>query len=220
MRGRADVVRGRARALPVDPRVAIAGALLGAVIGCASPAPLPRPAADGAAGVSAEEIRQALFRVRYRGADGSGRVRLTVRTAGAARFALEAVDSFGRRLWGFRTEGDRSLFLDHRESAYCHLEGDVVVEVLALSECPVSTLPRVLFGDLPSRPAVGETLPADGEAEFEGVDGRSWTTRLVGGRPVSWTLWRLEEPLVWWQGDASGVPQLEHRLALQPLTTA
>ena len=64
-----------------------------------------RPATDG---------RQALLRVRYRGLDGRGRVRLTVRVLGEV-FQLVAADAFGRRLWTFAGDGGRSRLLDHRQ---------------------------------------------------------------------------------------------------------
>ncbi len=168
---------------------------------------------------SGEEIPgdslQGLFRVRFRGVDGRGRVRLTLRRVGGD-FALSAVDTFGRRLWSFQSVGGASLMLDHRAGEYCRLEGDVVVRAVALSDLEVSTLPRVLLGELPLMPADGVELPQEGEIEFHSADGRRWTARFSGGVAQTWTLWRQEEPLVWWRREADG-GTLSHRDGAQAL---
>lgn len=197
---------GRGRAVGGASGASVVATVLAWLAACASPG--PRPPVQDAAPVSiaetSSEIRQGLFRVRYRGVDGRGRVRLTLRSAAERHFTLTAVDTFGRRLWSFEKVDDGSLLLDHRAREYCHLAGDLVFRAVALSELPVIMLPRVLFGELPSPPPPGVELPQRGEIEFLGSDGRRWSTRLDSGRVASWTLWRDGEPLVWWLREESG----------------
>lgn len=169
-----------------------------------------------AASVSSAELRQGLFRVRFRGVDGRGRIRLTLRSVSAERFQLAASDSFGRRLWSFESDGDASLFLDHRAREYCRLEGDVVVRTVALSELPVRTLPRVLFGELPYSPPQAVDLPTEGEVEYTASDGRPWSARFEDGLVVTWTLWQDGRPLAWWKRDGTG-SILSHRDGAQAL---
>lgn len=208
------------RALSRGRRLPAATALVAVLLGCASPAPLPpTPAGVAAEDAASGEVRQGLFRLRYRGDDGRGRVRLTLRSASRSHFVLEAVDTFGRRLWSFELAGGSSLLLDHRAREYCRLGSDVSVRAVALSELPVATLPRVLFGELPSPPAAGVALPAAGEIDFVAADGRRWSAQLEEGRPVSWTLWRQGAPLVWWLRAADGGGILSHRDGAQALWT-
>lgn len=147
---------------------------------------------------------QGLFRLRYSGIDGRGRVRLALRSSAGDRFQLTASDTFGRRLWSFESNDGKSLLLDHRAAEYCHLGGEIVVRAVALSELPVSTLPRVLSGDLPLAPPADVELPLDGEIEFRARDGRQWSARYRDGTLATWTLWRDGSPLVWWQRSGEG----------------
>lgn len=190
--------------------------------GAARPAPVPTDPAptDPAPAVSlseplAPELRLGLFRVRYRGTDGRGRFRLTLRLADPERFQLSTADTFGRRLWSFELDHGASLYLDHRAEQSCRLEGDVVVRSIALSELPVASLPRVLFGDPPIAPPLEVTVPRQGEIEYVAGE-RRWSVRYEGGRAVSWTLWEDHRPLVWWQLDGSG-GILSHRNGAQVL---
>ncbi len=216
---------------------AVAGLLIAAPLlvgtGCASGggAPLEREPADPDRGVAApdessteapavdvepSDVLQGLFRVRFRGVDGRGRIRLTMRSTEGGDFSLAAVDTFGRRLWSFESIDGASLLLDHRASEYCRLEGDVVVRAVALSDLAVSTLPRVLMGGLPLPPADGGGVPEEGEVEFRSEDGRRWTARFDGGTLETWTLWKGEAPLVWWRREPDG-GILSHRDGAQAL---
>lgn len=171
-------------------------------------------AADGS--VAAEVGRQALLRVRYRGLDGRGRVRLTVRAAGDGTFQLAAADVFGRQLWSFSGGVGGSLLLDHRRREVCRFDGDVVIEAIALGELPVSLLPRVLSGSLPFAEPAGLST---GEIDHVDVDGRRWTATVDDDRrPERWTLWQDGEALVWWQATDDGAI-LSHRGGAQVIWT-
>lgn len=188
------------------------------MVGCGSlggPAagPTPSPGTTAAAAVE-----QALFRVRYSGVDGRGRLRLTLRSAGED-FQLSAADPFGRSLWSFAGTGDDAVLLDHREATYCRLQGEVAIEVVALSELPVRMLPRLLSGRLPVDADPPVVVPPDG-GEVDLVDGRGrrWTARFDGGVLASWTLWRDGAPILWWQRqDEGGI--LSHRDGAQAIWT-
>jgi hypothetical protein len=175
-----------------------------------------RSETPAAAAPAESPLRQGLFRVRFRGVDGRGRIRLTLRSTAAGDFALEAVDTFGRRLWTFESIGGASLLLDHRAAEYCRLEGDVVFRTVALSDLAVSTLPRVLLGELPLPPPADEELQQTGEVEFRSADGRRWTARFDEDRLSTWTLWEDGAPLVWWKREEDG-GILSHRDGAQAL---
>ena len=97
----------------------------------------------------------------------------------------------------------------------CRFEGEVVVSAIALSELPVSMLPRVLFGELPSEAPPEPPGTAGEELRWTGRDGRGWSAVLApSGRPQRWTLWIEGERLVWWQRQPKG-GLLSHRRGAQ-----
>jgi hypothetical protein len=198
----------------------VAAGLAALLLACASPGVRPEEPAPGepSAAAESEAVRQAHFRVRYRGVDGRGRLRLTLRSTPAGAFTLQAADSFGRQVWSFQSDGAGSLLVDHRSRQYCRLGGDVVLRAVALSELPVAMLPRVLHGELPSPPPEDVVVPSAGDVDFQGGDGRRWSARSEDGRVVSWTLWQDGAPLVWWQRDGAG-GILSHRDGAQALWT-
>jgi hypothetical protein len=174
----------------------------------ASAASAPGPGADSGG-------RQVLLRVRYRGLDGRGRIRLTVRLSGDA-FQLAGADAFGRPLWTLSGRGGSTLLLDHRRREACEMRGEVAVPAIALSDLPVAMLPRVLLGELPFVLPAGRQPP---EIDFTDASGRRWTARLTGdGRPERWTLWADDRPLVWWQAMEQGAV-LSHLDGAQVLWT-
>ncbi|MDX1644567.1 MAG: hypothetical protein R3244_09450, partial [Thermoanaerobaculia bacterium] len=125
-------------------------------------------------------MEQTLYRVSYRGIDGRGRLRLVLRRS-AGEFRLDAADPFGRALWSFATAGAEAVLLDHRADAYCRFVGAVTVDVVALSELPVRSLPRLLDGRLPAEPVEPLVPPEEGEVELVDTVGRRWTARYVDG---------------------------------------
>jgi len=176
--------------------------------GCAHRGLEPIAAPSVGPGVTVDVGRQALLRVRYRGLDGRGRIRLTVRVSPRGDFQLAAADIFGRQLWSFSGGAGESVLLDHRRREICRFAGDVVIRAIALSELPVSMLPSVLLGELPF-----DASPAEPSGELDHVDGagRRWTATLGDDRrPERWSLWEGARPLVWWQATDEGAI-LSHR---------
>jgi hypothetical protein len=189
--------------------------ILGA--GCAHQGIVPSaqskaPALDGAP----EAGLQTLFRVRYQGTDGRGRIKITTRVAGREHFQLAAADSFGRQHWSLEYRPGRTLFLDHRERRVCLFTGDVVLPAIALAELPVSLLPRVLAGELPVRlPAGIVAVPGGAAVHWPGEGTREWSVALDSeGRVARWTLWVDGEPLLWFRAERNG-GMLSHRRGAQ-----
>jgi hypothetical protein len=184
--------------------------------GCAHQAarPVARPMSDMAA--APEAGLQTLYRVRYQGTDGRGRLKLTSRVADRDRFQLAAVDSFGRQHWSLEVWPGRTLFLDHRERRACIFQGEVVVPAIALAELPISLLPRVLAGELPVEKPLDLTPNEDGETpRWSGKGSREWSAVLDSeGGMERWTLWVDAEPLLWFRAQGEG-GMLSHRRGAQ-----
>lgn len=202
----------------------VAVALLAA--GCAStrPAPAPPPSPPPTAAAPAEpapvpaaaapwEIppelldTQRLYRIRYQGPEGEGGLRLTLELDEPERYRARAVDVLGRPLWSLRFDGGGGgLWVDHRADVYCRLQGHADLSGLArlaLAPFPLASLPPLLLGRLPARPAPGEDPSADGATvAYRDAEGRRWTAALTaGGAPESWALWGESVaggPLVTW----------------------
>jgi len=182
---------------------------VGGWLGCAHRGFDVEPASASTATVMAGGPgRQVLLRVRYRGVDGRGRLRLTLRRPGEERFQLHAADVLGRALWSLGSSGGETLMIDHRRREYCVFEGDVVVRAIALAELPVLILPRVLLGELPF--AGGRET---GSAELDVIDSRHrrWTATMAeDGHAVAWTLWQNDQAMIWWRKTDDGAI-LSHR---------
>jgi hypothetical protein len=174
------------------------------------------PARGASTGEAPEAGLQTLFRVRYQGADGRGRIKLTSRVATRERFQLTAVDTFGRQHWSLEAWPGRTLLLDHRQRRACLFEDDVVVAAIALAELPVSLLPRVMAGELPVEKPTGAEPGEDGEIpRWPGEGTREWSATFDSeGRIERWTLWVDTEPLLWFRAQAEG-GMLSHRRGAQ-----
>jgi hypothetical protein len=167
----------------------------------------------GAPELTADDLgTQRLFRVNYRGPDGGGNLRLVLRLAAADDFQLAASDLVGRALWSLAYRGAETLIVDHRRNEYCATGREVRVPEAALAALPLEMLPLVLLGRLPV--AVDERDAAAGKIDVLDSLGRRWTARLEEGAPKSWTLWRAEEPSVWWLAQPRG-GILSHRSGSQ-----
>jgi hypothetical protein len=194
-----------------------AGALaLALTAACASPAPPPRSAAALAPPAPPWEIpaadlgTQRLFRVHYDGPQGEGSVKVTLRLAAADRYQVQAADPLGRPLWGLDVAAGGGLWIDHRQELTCRLAGSFELAGVPLAPFPLLALPPLLLGRLPAAPAMGAggqggtTGTARGAAgagrlDFRDAEGRRWTARSAGGRPLSWTLWGDDgEPRISW----------------------
>jgi len=82
-----------------------------------------------------------------------------------------------------------------------------------LAAMPWQSLPRVLLGYLPTKPARIERRTTD-EIDFRGEDGRRWTSRLTTGQPSSWVLWEEDRPVLWWSRQGEG-GMVSHRQGIQ-----
>ncbi len=200
------------------PVIATGGVVVLAVLtnGCAHG---PRPAAHGSASIATESRtlppQRSLFRVRYRGAEGAGSLRLALYRVAANAYQLRATDTFGRAVWSLSVRDGLSQLLDYRSRRYCETQDEVRIPEVALAPLPLERLPDVLAGGLPALPAEGER---PGSGEFLDRRGRRWTIRIDGdgdgGVLVAWTLWESGTPALWWSRlEKGGV--LSHRQGSQ-----
>ena len=142
---------------------------------------------------------QTLYRVRYDGAEGDGRLRLVLRQVGPERFQLRAADTFGRAVWALDYAGDEVLLLDHRNKRACVAGRELRVPELALRSLPLPAVARVLAGRTPLAAPAGAD-PAD----WTDAAGQRWTARWEGELLAAWTLWQGGEPRLWWSRQTDG----------------
>jgi hypothetical protein len=140
---------------------------------------------------------QILYRVAVAGAEGDASLSLTLRLASPERYQAQAVDPFGRAVWGLDVDGDRGLWLDHRGHTWCRLAGALDLAFLPLGPLSLAALPPLLLGRLPvppSSPASVVRGAAAGDSagtavSYRDAAGRGWSAVVEGGRVVSWGLW-------------------------------
>jgi len=193
---------------------------LAAVFGlhCATTVPGPKTEAepgesDSAWTVPAEALgTQRLFRVRYEGQDGRGGMKLVLRLSSESTFEVLTSDALGRPLWSLQTSEMETLLIDHRARVFCRAS-EVRLPDPVLAAMPWQSLPRVLLGYLPTKPARIERRTTD-EIDFRGEDGRRWTSRLATGQPSSWVLWEEDRPVLWWSRQGEG-GMVSHRQGIQ-----
>jgi hypothetical protein len=169
--------------------------------GCAG-GPSPRPLPD--AGIPPWQIpdgafgSQRLYRASYKGPEGEGSFRVTLRLGAADRYQIQAVDPVGRALWSLDVAGARGLSLNHRSRTYCLLEGSFDLSGAALGPFPLLSLPSLLLERLPAEPAE-PPVEKGREVSFHDAAGRRWiATRGADGRLESWVLREGDVPTVWW----------------------
>jgi hypothetical protein len=156
---------------------------------------------------------QTLFRVRYKGPEGDGGLRLILRLDTNDRFQLVASNVLGKAVWSMETYDQQVLLVDHSEKTYCETGMDLVLPEVALDPLPVKALPGVLLGYLPV--AIGaDSVTGDGKIDFIDADLRRWTGSFEAGKPSSWMLWERDQPVLWWsRQDKGGI--LSHRQGVQ-----
>ena len=190
-------------------------AALGGCAGTVAPVPPGAVAAgapDEVADLPADAYpAQRLYRVRYDGPRGDGRLRLVLRLAGSEHFQLSARDTLGRALWDLELEGERLVLLDHREKLVCSGHGEWRIPELALSELRPAAVPRLLMGLLP---VPGPEPAQDGSVEFTDRTGRHWTATLDAGAVRSWMMREEGTPVLWWKAEEAG-GILSHREGVQ-----
>ena len=191
---------------------------------------VPREA-DPSLGASTEDLRhrnmepgldlpetelgtQRIFRIRYDGPEGEGRLRLVLRLERSERYTITTADVLGRALWSLSLIDGELVLVDHRAESFCRSAGEVLLPEVALAPLPLASIPGVLLGYLPVPP--GAEIQVDDEASIEILEpsARRWTARREGERLESWTLWLGEVPTLWWiSGQDGGI--LSHRRGVQ-----
>ncbi|MFP3941541.1 MAG: hypothetical protein ACLF0P_14675 [Thermoanaerobaculia bacterium] len=210
-------MRALDRRTPGIPAPVLATLLATSLISCAG-APAPRVPGPEAPAVTPWALppgaypTQSLFRFQYDGPEGEGTLRLVLRLADPERYRLSVADRLGRPAVTVDAGPGGGYLLDHRESLACRLDAEVRIEEIPLDPLPLDAVPAVLLGRLPAAPREGTA--AEDEARrlsFQDAAGRRWTAELAGragqaapasdpaGEPVSWTLWRGGEPVLWWR---------------------
>lgn len=145
---------------------------------------------------------QALFRAEIDTADGRTAIRLVLRRESAERFDLAAADAFGQALWGLAVDGDRALWTDPRRSRFCRWDASAPLPVPGFSPpLPVAEIAAILLGEAPSDDDFAQPPPEEGRSELRDRSGRRWSGQRADGRWLSWSLWRDDQPLLWWRRD-------------------
>jgi hypothetical protein len=121
-----------------------------------------------------------------------------LRLVSPERYQIQAVDPVGRALWSLDVAADRGLWLDHRARTHCAFDGRFELSGLPLGPFPLLSLPALLLGRVPARPA-GPVQEKDGEAVFLDESGRRWGARAEDGVVRSWSLAEADQPTVWWR---------------------
>jgi hypothetical protein len=172
-------------------RLAVAAVM---AAGCATVPVAPH--ADGTAPweIPPSELgQQSLFRVNYRGARGSGSLRLVLRLTSESDYQLAASDPFGRQLWSLSAAGDQGRWIDFRAERWCAMGDSFALPELGLPDLPLRAVPALLLGRLPVEPRES-TAPA---SEVRDRRGRRWT--LAAGESPGWTLWDGDQPVLWFR---------------------
>jgi hypothetical protein len=174
---------------------------------------------------------QRLFRCSYRGPDGEGGFKATLRLATPARFEVLIVDTFGRQLAVLHVDGEGALLVDLRRRTHCsNLESLRLPGIGALPLLP-SELPAVLLGALPAAPpsALPGAAAFDQDLEFTDARGRRWWARLEGDRVEQWRVREEGEPSWSWArgrgvsatlSGAAGAELRWQQVVAEPLRTA
>lgn len=160
---------------------------------------------------------QRIVRMRYRGPEGNGTLRLVLRFEDPERFHVQASDRLGRRWWDLNVREGNALVLWVRERTFCRYAGDLEIPALSLGPVPARAVAALLMGRLPAPPAdvrvweeAAVTGRTDGsvEIDFEDRRGRRWTTETTTAGPDRWTLWRDGHARASWSADVDGVARL------------
>jgi hypothetical protein len=128
--------------------------------------------------------------VSYKGPEGEGSFRVTLRLASTDRYQLQAVDPVGRALWGLDVDQGKGVWLDHRNKLFCAFQGTLDLGGAPLGPFPLLSLPSLLLGRIPTEPPAAPPAPdKSGKLRFKDDVGRAWSADVspdgvVGG----WTL--------------------------------
>ena len=166
---------------------------------------IPAPAGAGGVETGQPVPARTLYRVRYEGPEGAGRLRLVLRQVAADRFQLQASDTFGRAVWSLDFDGEEVLLVNHRERSACVSGSELRVPELALRSLPLPAVARVLASRTPLPTPAGA-----GESDWTDDSGQRWTARREDDLLAAWTLWQAGEPQLWWSRQPRG-GVLSHR---------
>ncbi len=147
---------------------------------------------------------QRLYQGSYRGPEGGGSFRATLRLLARGRFRLDASDRLGRLLWSIDVDGDRAWWVDHHAGTWCPQLSRLVLPGLGAGPVAATALPALLIGALPVEPASGSVVANDGQLELTDAGGRRWSATLRRGRLSAWTVAEGGEPLWWWRRQDRG----------------
>jgi hypothetical protein len=146
---------------------------------------------------------QRIYQGSYRGPEGGGSFRATLRLQAPDRFRIEASDRLGRVFWSAGLMGDRGWWVDHRAGTWCDELDRLSLPGIGAGPVPGEALPAILLGVLPAAPA-GEASAGAGAVELTDGAGRHWEATLQDGRVATWTLFAGSEPLWWWRRHGRG----------------
>jgi hypothetical protein len=148
---------------------------------------------------------QRLFRGSYRGPEGEGSFRATLRLAAPDRLQLVLADRLGRTLASLQVDGARQRWTDHRRSVFCAQPAGLTLPGGGDLPLRAEEVPALLLGRLPAPPATALEPPVGGALDYRDTRGRRWTAETAEGSPLRWTLHDAGGPSWWWRrGEERG----------------
>jgi len=188
-------VRNSAGSAPARRWAAATLAVLALAAGGCASAPRPEAAGEEPWQLPVAELgSQSLFRMSYRGPQGSAGLKLILRLRNETAYSLAAADLFGRPLWTLAVGGGKALWIDDRAGRWCALGNAVRLPDIGVPDLPLRAVPALLLGRVPLGPA--ERL-GGAAREYRDADGRRWTLVARAGEVASWTYWEGERPSLW-----------------------
>ena len=151
---------------------------------------------------------QRLYRVSYEGPEGKANFKLTLYLEGEEDFRMRGADGLGRKVWELDVDprSDRALWLDHRNEEYCQSASASRLAIVPLAHLPLIALPKLLLGQIPSKPASGLERSAEG-ITFLDARGERWNGGLAEGELLWWSKLAGSapgqdgEPVSWWRRE-------------------
>ena len=158
-----------------------------------------------------------LFRLSYRGPEGSGGLKIALFLSSSRDFTARIFDRLGREVWSARSRNGETLWVDHRRELFCRTRGPVAWAGLEdLGALPPGALPALLLHRVPLGPAEAERRSGsviwDGPRfSFRDRRGRRWSGRVDGTDLASWSLRDEGRPVWWWSRGDEGEGLLSQR---------
>jgi len=157
---------------------------------------------------------QRIFRMRYDGSEGELSFKLTMYLQDRRQYRMQAALGLGRKLWDLSVDANGwALFIDHGNREYCQAREARRLQVVPLAYLPLSALPKLLLGRLPTAPAA-DFAREGANFSYRDAGGQLWSARFAGGadgtpsydpdRLEWWSLVEEGEPVVWWRSIEGG----------------